>query len=123
MPEFSRTTVFGLTSGMISARSPLAVGLGVVDREVQLRRRDALAAGQHGVELQAAGIEHEALALAFVADGDALGGAGAAEGGMDEIAAGLELEDAGAALGRGDQRQLAVGTGLRPEDAPDHAAA
>ena len=42
-----------------------AVGLGValIDREAQLGRRNAHAAGQHRVELQAAGIEHQVLAL------------------------------------------------------------
>ena len=83
-------------------------GLGLVDRKAQLVRRNANAAGKHGVELQAAGVEHQVLAPAFAADRDALGGAGAAERGVDEIAAGLELEDAGAALRGGDERQFAV---------------
>ena len=100
---------------MISARSPLGVRLGLVDREFQLGGRDAHAAGKRRVELQPAGVEHEALAFAVAADGDALGRAGATVGGVHEIAAGREVEDAGAALGRGDQRELAVRPGLRPK--------
>jgi len=48
-------------------------------------------------------------------------GAGAAEGDIDEIIAGRQLEPRRAALGGGNQRQLAIGTGNGAEDAPGEA--
>ena len=58
----------------------------------------------------------------LVAERDALGGAGAAEGGVDDVAAGLQLETGGAALAGGDQRQFSVRRRIRLENAPDQAA-
>ncbi len=101
----------------------VAIGLGgaLIDREAQFFRRNAHAAGQNRVKLQTAGIEHQAFPLGFLADSDALGGTGAAVGGMNQIAAGFELEDGAAAMRGGDHRQFAVdGFGL--EDTPDEAA-
>src|SRR5690606_10379084 len=79
---------------------PLAIVLAAafIDREAQLGGRYSPAAGSDRVELQPARIENEALALCLLADRDSLGGARPAIGGVNEIAAGLEIEDGGSAL-------------------------
>ena len=60
------------------------------DLEAELLGRDRPAVADDGVELQAAGIEHQRFHLVVVGDGDALGRAGAPEGGVDQIVAGRE---------------------------------
>jgi hypothetical protein len=73
-----------------------------------------------GIEQQPAGIENHDLFidLAIIRHRQLLGDAGAAEGNIDEIISGSELEGRSAATRTGDQRQLAVISSNRAEYIP-----
>ena len=99
----------------------VAAGILLQDLEGEAVGRDLLFVADDGAELQAAGAQHEQFHLLVVQNRDALCCAGAAEGGVDQIVAGVERDRSRAAARRRDQRQLAVLARLHAEDAPDHA--
>ena len=122
-PELSRTTVFGLDIGDDQGAVAIGLGLGLIDREAQLVRRDACAAGEDRIELQSAGIENQRFpALASLPTVMRLVAPARPKEACTKIAAGLELEHARAAMGGSDQRQFAVAAGFGFEDPPDQAA-
>ncbi|MNY07474.1 hypothetical protein D3C86_1402800 [compost metagenome] len=113
----------GLDIGHDEAAFAIRPGVRRIDGKFELGAGNLLVGPCDRVQHEAAGIENQHLFLNVAGrwDIEFLGDAGAAEGDVDEIFAGYQIEMGRAALGACQHRQFAVSAGNGAENAPGQA--